>query len=345
MPFCRVFARALCGLLGLFPALVHAQQSDACWLQHRATVYEWICAHQSLPDSGRDFALSVVVVDSPRSLMVIDSGATASVGESLARAVRIKFGSKPVWILNTQPKPEHVLGNVGFGEVIRDTLKEEETLGQRIVAGKLTSDLMVKRCPECIKNFAERMGSNSVQGTQPVVPQRLLRAERGHLGTLNSDWVPWKYRLYKDLETEEALILQNRDLNLRWVGSAVQDRLVPDLYDGDVVARIDFLARLYTVLKSDETLLTSHGALNRDTVKRNLDYFVDLHRRVLVGLEEGVSEVELIKQLSEPAETLNSTSNSAVYVSTLPDPGKSRDLETHQLNIQRIYRQTEPLVF
>ncbi|HEX4842809.1 MAG TPA: hypothetical protein VFV57_04000 [Limnobacter sp.] len=328
MLFGRVFARLLCGLLGVLPGWVQAQQSDACWLQHRATVYEWICAHQGLPDTGRDFALRIVVVDSPKALMVIDSGATATVGESLARAVRLKFGGKPIWILNTQPKPEHVLGNVGFRDVMRDTLKEEETLGQRIVAGKLTSDLMAKRCPECIKNFAQRMGTASVAGTQPVVPQRILRAESGHLGSLNSDWVPWKYRLYKNLETEETLILQNRDLNVRWVGSAVQDSAVPDLYDGDVVARIDFLARLHMRLKSDETLLTSHGALGHEVVKRNLDYFVDLHRKVLVGLEEGVSEVELIKQLSE----LGSKQN-------------ARYLETHQLNIQRIYRQTEPLVF
>ncbi|WP_370263082.1 hypothetical protein [Limnobacter sp.] len=322
-----------------------AWASEDCWLQHRATVYEWMCAHRHLPASGREFALGVLVVDSPKAVMVVDSGATAVVGEALARDVRQRFGAKPLWILNTQPKPEHVLGNIGFRDVFRDTLKPEESFAQRIVAGKLTSDLMAKRCPECISKFAQRMGAAQVAGTLPVVPLRILRAESGHLGALNPDWVGWKYRLHKNIETEEALVLNNRELNIRWVGSAVQDRAVPDLYDGDVVARIDFLHRLLVRGRAEETLMTSFGVLGRDAVKRNLDYFVDLHRSVLVGLEQGVSEVELIRQLSEPLQNAQPSQGQGVYLDPDAAQARARALETHQLNIQRVYRQTEPLVF
>lgn len=333
----RIFLFAF--LFMLFSPQANAQ-GDACWQQHRATVYEWTCAAQSLPPEGQDFALSIVVVDSPKTILVIDSGATAAVGESAAAAIRSKFGTKPVWILNTQPKPEHVLGNVGFRAPFAGTLREGESFASRLVAGKRTADLMRARCPTCIENFSERMGSNSVTGTESLVPERILRTSTGHLGLLNGEWTPWKYRLYKDLETEEALVLRNQELKLWWVGSAVQNRDIPDLYDGDVVERINFLGRLKTRMSTDDTILTSFGALGRDWVERNLNYFVRVQQEVLYGLEEGVSEVELIEQISAKI----SEFQNPVYVQT-DLKASAKALEIHQLNVQRIYRQTEPLAF
>lgn len=315
-------------------------QSDVCWQQHRATVYEWTCASQSLPAEGQDFALSIVVVDSPKALLVIDSGATAAVGESAAAAIRSKFGIKPVWVLNTQPKPEHVLGNVGFRSVFASTLGNGESFESRLVAGKRTADLMLERCPTCIENFSERMGSDSVKGTESLVPQRILRKRKGHLASLQNDWFAWKYRLYSDLETEETLVLRNQDLNVWWVGSAVQNRDIPDLYDGNVIERINFLGRLKTMLKEKETLLTSFGALGPDWIERNLNYFVRIHQDVLYGLEGGVSEVELIDQISARIDEFKNP----IYFQTDPK-ANARALEIHQLNIQRIFRQTEPFTF
>lgn len=324
----------------VFLSLPASAQGDPCWQQHRATVHEWTCAGQSLPAEGQDFALSIVVVDSPKALMVIDSGATAAVGESAAKAIRSKFGAKPVWVLNTQPKPEHVLGNVGFRNVFKDTVVSGEPFANRLVAGKRTADLMKARCPTCIENFSERMGSDSVKGTESLVPERILKAQTGHLGVLQSDWVQWKFRLYKNLETEEALVLRNTDLKLWWVGSALQNRDIPDLYDGNVVDRVNFLGRLKTQLKPGETVLTSFGALDATWIDRNLNYFVQVHQAVLGGLEAGFSEVELIEQIS--ADILR-FKNPVLIETDLR--ANAQALETHQLNIQRIFHQTEPFAF
>ena len=315
-------------------------QADPCWQQHRATVHEWTCAGQSLPAEGQDFALSIVVVESPKALLVIDSGATAAVGDSAAAAIRSKFGAKPVWILNTQPKPEHVLGNVGFRNVFKDTVVSGESFASRLVAGKRTADLMKARCPTCIENFSARMGSDSVKGTESLVPERILRTQTGHLGVLHSDWVQWNFRLHKDLETEEALVLRNADLKLWWVGSALQNRDIPDLYDGNVIDRVNFLGRLKTQLRPDETVLTSFGALDSAWIDRNLNYFVQVHQAVLYGLEAGISEVELIEQLSADIGQFKD----AVMVETDPR-ANAQALETHQLNIQRIFHQTEAFAF
>lgn len=325
--------------LTLCSPFVHAQ-TDSCWIQHNATVYEWTCAARSLPPEGQDFALSIGVVDSPKAILVIDSGATAAVGESAAAAIRSKFGTKPVWILNTQPKPEHVLGNVGFKAAFASTLLRDEAFSKRLVAGKRTADLMRARCPVCIENFSERMGGDSVKGTESLVPERILRGKAGHLGSLQSDWFSWKYNLYRDLETEEALVLRNKDLKVWWVGSALQNREIPDLYDGKVVERINFLGRLKAKMSAGDTVLTSFGALEAGWIDRNLNYFVRVQQDVLYGLEAGVSEVELIDQISA---NINEFKN-PVYVQTDPRV-KAKALETHQLNIQRIFSQTEPFAF
>jgi len=334
------FPTFIFSVISVFLTLPASAQGEPCWQQHRATVHEWTCAGQSLPAEGKDFALSIVVVDSPKALLVIDSGATSAVGESAAKAIRSKFGAKPVWILNTQPKPEHVLGNVGFRNVYKDTIVSGESFANRLVAGKRTADLMKARCPTCIENFSERMGSDSVKGTESLVPERILRTQTGHLGVLQSDWTKWRYRLHKDLETEEALVLRNTDLKIWWVGSALQNRDIPDLYDGNVIDRVNFLGRLKTQLKPDETVLTSFGALDTAWIDRNLNYFVQVHQAVLFGLEAGFSEVELIEQLSADIGQFKDKVN----VETNPH-ANAQALEIHQLNIQRIFHQTEPFAF
>ncbi|HEX4857209.1 MAG TPA: hypothetical protein VFV28_10375 [Limnobacter sp.] len=314
--------------------------ADECWINHTPQVHEWVCAGKSLPEDSQAFALSILVVESPRALMVVDSGATAVVGEQAALAIQNRFGNRPLWILNTQPKPEHVLGNVGFRKVLQKNLPVGESFSNRIVAGKQTAELMQARCPKCIENFSERMGSASVAGTEPVVPSRLLKSESGNLGVLQSEFRSWKYRLYKNLETEETLVLRNPDLKIWWVGSAVQKTGIPDLYEGSVIQRIEFLSRLKSQMKTDDTVLTSSGVAQVDMIQRNLDYFVKVQQEVLYGLENGVSEVELIQQISQG---INQFQAGEGMTQDLKMDAKV--LETHQLNIQRIFRQTEPFAF
>lgn len=313
-------------------------KAQGCWVQHRASVHEWQCAAQSLPQSGAHFGLSIVVIDTPDVLLVLDSGATANVGVAASRAIVARFGVKPVWLVNTQPKPEHVLGNVGFARTFTPTLSGDERFTDRIVAGVRTAELMKARCPDCIANFAKRMGSDSVVGTESMIPGRLLTENRGDLRVLSPSLQGWVYRFFDDLETEQAFILSNPDLRVFWVGSAVQPVQVPDLYDGNAARRIDFLARLKSILGPQDTLLTSYGPVGPDWVDNNLNYFVELQRKVLAGLEAGRSEVELIDEFS------TQIPNDAVYVQTDPEP-KARQLEVQQLNIQRLYRQAEDLFF
>jgi hypothetical protein len=337
----RVYGRFFFSFASLFFLTLPAHSKpENCWKQHRATVHEWTCAGQSLPAEGQEFARSIVVVDSPKALMVIDSGAAPAVGESAAAAIRSRFGAKPVWVINSQAKAEHVLGNVGFRNVFAGTLPRGESFSNRVVAGKRTANLIRESCTTCIENFSERIESDFLKATESLIPGRVLQTKSGHLGLLQNDWVPWKFRFYSNLETEEALVLRNQALKLWWVGSLVQNRYIPDLYDGNVVERINFLGRLKARMGAGDTILTSFGVLGRDAIERNLNYFVRVQQAVLYGLEGGVSEVDLINQISAQIGEFKDR----VIVQTDPRVN-ARALEIHQLNIQRIYRQTEEFVF
>lgn len=293
-----------------------AFSADAsCWIQHRVTVHEWRCASQHLPPQGQEFALSVIVVLGGNNVLVLDSGATAAVGAAAFAAIAKRFPDKTIWILNSQPKPEHVLGNVGFKGVPES----------RMIAGQLTAQLMKSRCSNCIERFATRLGESAVAGTQALIPANILNGSKGQLRVSGGDFSAWHYSLEKSVETEEALVLHNTALKIHWVGSLVQNREVPDLSDGDLASRIAYLSRLLNRINHEQTLLGSFGALDPIWIQRNLNYFVQLQLDVLLRLDGGLSEVELIHSLG------NGLSGVA--------------LQTHQLNIQRASRQSESFLF
>lgn len=307
--------------------------SERCWRTYNnPSVFEWICADEHLPASGKPFALSVWVIDSPKALLVVDSGATANVGRAAAEAITQKFAAKPFYIINSQPKPEHVLGNIGFKEAWSKNLAPNQTFESRVVAGQQTAKLMAQRCPDCIKVFSERMGGTAVAGTQPVVPAFNLTAKRGNLGVLGVGFKPWLYELESSLDSEQTLTLRNRDLGIEWVANLVEPKIAPDLHEGSVVARIDFLGKMLSRLQDGDKLLGSFGQIDHVWVRRNLRYFADLQLDVLTKASQGTSEVEIINQLSSDLKNAHPELD-------------AKSLEAHQLNIQRVYRQVENMAF
>ncbi|MDH4396835.1 MAG: hypothetical protein QE278_14245 [Limnobacter sp.] len=309
-----------------------AESVERCWKSYSPTVFEWTCAAEHLPASAQAFALSIWVLDSPKALLVLDTGATASVGVAAATAISQKFAGKPFFILNTQPKAEHVLGNVGFKELWAKNLPAGQTFESRLAAGQQTAKLMAQRCPDCIKLLAERMGAQAIAGTQPVIPAFALTAKRGNLGVLGIGFKPWLYELESNLDSEQTLIVRNKDMGIEWVANLVQPQVVPDLHEGNVVERIDFLGKLHTRLHDGDKLLGSFGQIEPIWVRRNLRYFADLQLDVLTKSSQGTSEVEIINQSTGDLKSAQPQLD-------------AKSLEVHQLNVQRVYRQVEKMAF
>lgn len=341
--FTRLGTLLACSIGLSFPQFACAQQpaansqsvyvdvnaTDPCWVQRSSTFYEWTCAGGSLPPEGQQFALSLGVIVADKTVLVIDSGATAMVGQQAAYDVQRKFPDRKIYIVNTQAKPEHVLGNIGFQKVIAPEMASTLAFEGRIVGSRTTANLMRERCPDCIKKFAERMGSNAVIGTVPLVPGLIISRKSGSLGVVTPEFADWRYELVQFVETEETMMIYNPSMGIYWVGNAIQKTMVPDLYDGRVSERLNYLNQVYTDAGPNALLLSVHGPVNQAWLRRNMAYFTQLQFDVLLGMEEeGVSEVELINKLT--AEIKSAVPN-------LTD----KELEVQQLNVQRAYRELE----
>lgn len=308
------------------PVYLETYKTDSCWTQYSKSFHVWSCAGKSLPPEGQPYALSIGLIAGENSVVLIDSGATAMVGQQLAADVKSKFPEQKVFVINTQPKPEHVLGNIGIKKYLTSQPRSRIIFEGRIVAGKLTADLIRERCPQCVERFAERMGSQAVLSTEPLTPDFVLSRKRGTLRVLNVEWSDWQYQLYDDLDTEEVMIISNRSEGIYWVGNVVQKRMVPDLFEGKVSSRLNYLYQLRTELKAGELILSSHGPVEDDWLNRNVRYFKDLQVEVMLGIDSGASEEELVIQLSE------------VLEQSLPNVS-AKDIEAHQSNVKKAYRE------
>lgn len=308
-----------------------AAPPSACLIQHALSLFEWRCAAQVLPPEGQAFALSIGVIVGDNAVVAIDSGATAIVGETAANDIRQAFPDKKLFVINTQPKPEHVLGNIGFYRAYASQFRSLAGFEGRVIGTLLTKNLMESRCPSCIDNFAKRMGSNVVQGTETVIPGFVLSRRQADLVLLDPSLRHWIYNTYEKLDAEETLLLVSPQENAFWVGSAVQKTMVPDLYEGSAMARLNFLGEISHVTNGASLVLSSHGRLDPIWVKRNLNYFTRLQQDILLEMDAGTTEVEIITKLTDQL---------AQAVPGLTD----KDLEIHQLNIQRVYMETEELM-
>lgn len=319
--------RILSALFALFLVQTTANAAESCWQTVTTDVFLWQCAATQLPAKGADdFALQLMVVKGKKSLLVFDAGSTAKVGEAAAKAIKDKFGAMPVWVVDTQPRPEHVMGNIGFARVYAPASQAD--FANRVLAGKQTSDLMGDRCTRCVEIVGEQIGKEAVVGTEPLKPLGVLSGKNGHFGYYDSDWVRWKYQLLPQLQSEQALVARNTDLGVYWVNSLVQPRRVPNLLDGDFLKQIAFLGKQVYDKKPPVYYVSSYGVLNPVWIKRNFDYFSGLQEQVYIAMERGDNEVEIIDAMTKALK---------VKYPDLTD----KEVEVHQLNVQRVFHQIE----
>ena len=301
---------------------------SACWTQHSPTFHLWTCASQGLPVSAQGYAHAVGVIEGERSVLLIDPGASSAVGEQLALDVIERFPEHNLVVVNTQAKPELFLGTVGVRDVVANEKKNRFPLAGRIVAGQGTAQAMMQNCPQCLSQFADESGNPSVLGIEVLVPDFTLKRPKGALKVFDPVWVNWRYQLVESLETDEVMVLSNRQEGVYWVGNAVQRSLVPKIAQGKVSNRLNYLAMLRSEVRPGDKLLSLSGPISTDWLNRNMVYFRDLQVDVLSAIESAVSEDDAVRRLQ--AQLLAAS------------PGiTAPDLANHALNVRSAYRELE----
>lgn len=301
---------------------------DSCWVQHSRTFYEWRCADRHLPESAKELGLSIGVIQGRRSVLVIDSGATTNVGFQAATAVQARFPGRKIYVLNTQAKPAHFLGNFGFLQAISGDLKKASAFQSRFVAAQAVTDEIIKNCPACIQPVLEATGNKDIKPNEIVAPGFSLSRDKGTIGLIDAEWVNWRYELLPNVTALHAMFIENKQENVRWVGTAVQKMNVPDLMGASSINRLNFLASLRAELRPGLVLLGSYGLVTKPWLEANIDYLTKLQMSVFRGVDAGLSESELLRVLSQTIR--------------IKKPNlTATELERHRSNISQVFYEFE----
>lgn len=310
---------AACALL-LGSATVYANDDAPCWQTVDRQTRLWRCHGQALPanlQAHNAARVQTLVVQSGATTWIIDPGATARQGRTLARALMQgrDAGAKSNWIVfNSRAQAEHVMAS--------DALDQALPGRRRILALPQTRQLMQQRCVPCRARLVKELGPASVQGTQIRIPA-LLKPES--IGPTDGD-VRVVEALNAAIESDAWL----HDAKHRWVWTGMLvDNAFPDLQAGNVFARIALLQTWsdWTDRYPQATWINSFGMMPATRIRDELNYFTGLVAAARPALEQGEDSLSVLNHLR-----------------TLPDllqAGNSAHATLHDLNLQRVVRQVE----
>jgi glyoxylase-like metal-dependent hydrolase (beta-lactamase superfamily II) len=178
---------------------------------------------RSTPENrGRSINIGVAMgVD---GAVVIDSGSNLATGRAVLALVESQLERRVRWVVNTHAHPENVLGNAGLTE-----------RGAQAIAHPETSRLMRERCPECQKNFAQRLGLSNEPSA--VIPTPFLAQDTARFqGNLH-----WLVATGGHLPGSVAVF--DATSGVLFAGGAVVNQVIPDVAEADIAAWIDTLSR------------------------------------------------------------------------------------------------------
>ena len=296
---------------------------NSCWVQYSRSFYEWRCANRYLPQSAQALALSIGVIEGRRSVLVIDSGATTKVGFHAATAVEARFPGRAIYVLNTQSKAPHFLGNYGFLQVLSGYLRQVSAFKGRFVAGKVIADEIAAKCPACIQSVVSLTGQEEIKPNEIVIPGFTLSRDKGNLGLIDSEWVNWRYEILPQITSSQTLFIRNTEENVYWLGDAVQKAVIPDLSGSSTINRLNYLVGLRSALQSGDIFVGSYGLVSSTWLNENISYLTQLQVSVFRGIEAGLSETELLRLLSQSIRAQKLNVN-------------AQDIQRHQRNVIQI---------
>lgn len=289
------------------------------WQRLAPGIWVWQTAEPGEVSSvnGGHVAPTTVVIDGAEAF-VIDPGPSHRHGLLVRQSLECRFGARVRGIVNTHAHAENVLANSAFADLLAaGTLVIWATTATRVA--------MQRRCTNCLASLTERVGADAMAGTRIVLPNRTLtEGERLRMGrhTLLVMRVEQGH-------TEGDLVLWHARHRVLWVGGLVYDGRVPELAQGRVEDWLQALGRL-------EGLRPRHvvsSVVSRSSGAEQQPAALGATRGYLEALRQGV--LKAMDGGRQPQE-----------VDLVELPGYrtwSGYAERHGFNVQRVWRELEPV--
>ena len=218
---------------------------------------------------------NLTLVDTPRGIVVIDSGASVQIGEMAIRQIRKQWRKPVVAIINTHYHGDHWLGNHAFVEAYGNdlpiyahpgTIREVEG-----VQGKMWRTLL------------EQWTNQATLGTR-VVPPRLPLEDGAELRFGN---VTLRMHHFGKVHTPDDLCVEVVEDRLTCVGDVAMDRRIANMDDGSFVGTFKAYEQLEKRAAS-RIWLPGHGQPGAGVLAWNRALFEGIYRPCEQAIKDGL---------------------------------------------------------
>lgn len=221
---------------------------------------------ETSPENGGHIA-NVGFIVGARSVAVIDTGGSPSVGDRLREAIASKTGKPVSVVVNTHMHPDHVLGNAAFP-------------GIPVAGHRNLERAFAAREDTYRRRLAETLGE---QEAARVVPVR-VDLPVGDVLEIDLGGRTLELRAWPTAHTNNDLTVHDRRTGTLWLSDLLFLERTPAL-DGSVLGWLDVMDALASM--PAERVVPGHGP-----VSAGWPSALDDARRYLSGVVDGVREVQ-----------------------------------------------------
>ncbi len=217
---------------------------------------------------------NITFVDTPKGLVVVDSGASVQIGEMAIRQIRKTLKKPVVAIINTHYHGDHWLGNDAFATAYKDipiyahagTIKEIQG-----IQGNMWRTMM------------EQWTNQATAGTRAVAPNTAI----DHGAELAFGDVTLRIHHYDTAHTPYDLCVEVVADKLTCVGDVAMDRRIANMDDGSYLGTF----KAYDALEKNAASaiwLPGHGEPGANVLKWNREMFEGIYRPCEQAVKDGL---------------------------------------------------------
>lgn len=252
---------------------------------------------------------NLTFVDTPKGLVVLDTGASVQIGEMAIRQIKKQFPGKPVVALvNSHYHGDHFLGNQAFVEAFGD-LPIYAHPGTIAAIQGLEGNLW--------RTLMEQWTNQATAGTKVIVPNQPL----AHGQELKFGNITLRMHHYGKAHTASDISVQVVEDGITYVGDVAMDRRIANMDDGSYVGTL----KCYEALEQNaasKIWIPGHGKPGPGVLQWNRELFQGIYEPCVAAVEAG-QPMEAAKALvlkdprvaSRAKETAGFDSNIGKYVS------------------------------
>lgn len=217
---------------------------------------------------------NITVIDTPKGLVVVDTGASVQIGEMSLRQLRKQFNRPVVAVINTHYHGDHWLGNHAYADAYGKDLP--------IYAHPGTIEAIRGIQGSQWRTLMEQWTNQATAGTRIVVPNRPLK----HGDVLEFGNVRLRLHHFGIVHTPSDLCVEVVGDKIMLVGDVAMNKRIANMDDGSFVGSLKAFDQLEAT--GCTLWVPGHGEPGADVLKWNRSMFEGIYLTCVECVKEGI---------------------------------------------------------